>query len=148
MFLLLATIASIYTRLGIGKSTVRLWEWIAFQLPFSTYLGWITVASIANVATALVSINWDGFGLSQETWAILIIAVAVLIASLVVITGRDIAYGLVIIWALLGIAVKQSAYAAIVTVAQAGAAVVGVTMLIIVPYSMLKSNRKDLLRAG
>ncbi len=140
MFLLLATIASIYTRLGIGKSTVRLWEWIAFQLPFSTYLGWITVASIANVATALVSINWDGFGLSQETWAVLVIAVAVLIASLVVITRRDVAYGLVIIWALLGIAVKQSAYAAIVTVAQAGAVVVGVTMLIIVPYSMLKKR--------
>jgi hypothetical protein len=138
MFLLLSTIILIYTRLGIGRSTVKPWEWIAFHLPFSVYLGWITIASIANVATALASVNWDGFGLSPETWAILIIAVAVLITSLVVVTRRDVAYGLVVVWALLGIAAKQSTYPTIVTAAQASAAIVGAIILIATLYTKLK----------
>jgi hypothetical protein len=108
MFLLLATLISIYLRLEIGKSKVQLREKIAFHLPFSVYLGWITIASIANVAATLVSINWDGFGISPETWATLIVIVALLIAILVVLTRKDIAYGLVVIWALLGIAVKKA----------------------------------------
>lgn len=79
MFLLLASLIAIYLRLNIGKSTAPLHEKLAVQVPFSVYLGWITIASIANVAAFLVSVNWDGFGISRETWAILIIAVALLI---------------------------------------------------------------------
>lgn len=108
MFLLLATLIAIYVRLNIGKSTASLREKLFVHTPFSVYLGWITIASIANVSAALVSARWDGFGISQETWAILIIIIALLITLLVVATRKDIAYGLVIIWALAGIAVKQS----------------------------------------
>ena len=140
MFMLLATLASIYLRLGIGKSAVRLWERIVFHLPFSIYLGWITIASIANVAVLLVSLNWDGFGLSQETWAVTIIVIALLLASLVVFTRKDIAYGLVVIWALLGIAVKQSIYPAIVTTAQASAIAMGLIIGVVVLYSKLKKS--------
>jgi benzodiazapine receptor len=53
MFLLLAALILIYLRLEIGKSKVQLREKIAFHLPFSVYLGWITIASIANVAATL-----------------------------------------------------------------------------------------------
>jgi len=140
MFMLLATLASIYLRLGIGKSAVGLWERIVFHLPFSIYLGWITIASIANVAVLLVSLNWDGFGLSQETWAVAIIVIALLLASLVVFTRKDIAYGLVVIWALLGIAVKQSIYPAIVTTAQASAIAMGLIIGVVVLYSKLKKS--------
>jgi len=140
MFMLLATLASIYLRLGIGKSAVRLWERIVFHLPFSVYLGWITIASIANVAVLLVSLNWNGFGLSQETWAVTIIVIALLLASLVVFTRKDIAYELVVIWALLGIAVKQSIYPAIVTTAQASAIAIGLIIGVVVLYSKLKKS--------
>ena len=108
MFLLLATLILIYLRLEVGKSRIRLCEKIAFHLPFSVYLGWITIASIANVAATLVSVKWNGFGISPETWAIIIAIVALLIAILVVITRKDIAYGLVVVWALLGIAVNKA----------------------------------------
>ncbi|MEM1587061.1 MAG: hypothetical protein QXX99_06495 [Candidatus Bathyarchaeia archaeon] len=57
MVLLLATLIAIYLRLEVGKSAVSLREKIAFHAPFSVYLGWITIASIANVAAALVSLN-------------------------------------------------------------------------------------------
>jgi benzodiazapine receptor len=128
MFLLLATLIAIYLRLNIGKSTASLREKLAVHLPFSVYLGWITIASIANVAVFLVSENWDGFGISQETWATLIIIIALLITLLVIVTRKDVAYGLVIIWALVGIAVKQSENQTIVVIAEISAIIIAVVL--------------------
>jgi benzodiazapine receptor len=124
MFLLLASLISVYLRLSIGKSKVGFREKLAIHVPFSVYLGWITIASIANVTVTLVSVNWDGFGISPETWATLIIIVALLITMLVLATRKDIAYGLVIIWALVGIAAGQSKYQNIVTLAETSAIIV------------------------
>jgi hypothetical protein len=128
MFLLLASLIMVYLRLNIGKSAVSLREKLAVHMPFSVYLGWITIASIANVAAALVSVNWDGFGISPETWAALIVIVALVITLLVVAARRDVAYGLVIIWALVGIAVKQSGNQNIAIIAEAGAVIVAVAL--------------------
>jgi benzodiazapine receptor len=129
MFLLLATLILIYLRLDIGRSKVTTREKLAVHLPFSAYLGWITIASIANVAVTLVSINWDGLGISAETWASLIIVVALLITVLVAATRRDIAYSLVIIWALVGIAVKQSGNQTIVTLTEISAVIIALALL-------------------
>ena len=128
MFLLLATLIAIYLRLNIGKSAASLREKLAVHLPFSFYLGWITIASIANVAVFLVSENWDGFGISQETWATLIIIIALLITLLVIVTRKDVAYGLVIIWALVGIAVKQSENQTIVVIAEISTIIIAVVL--------------------
>jgi len=133
MFLLLATLIMIYLRLGIGKSPVTLRERLATHVPFSVYLGWITIASIANVSATLVSVNWNGFGIGSEIWASLIVIVALLIALLVVATRKDIAYGLVIVWALIGIAVKQSGNQNIVMLTEANAIIV----LLALPASLL-----------
>ncbi len=76
------------------------------------------------MAVTLVSVNWDGFGINPETWATLIIIVALAITILVSATRKDIAYGLVIVWALVGIAAGQSGNQNIVTLAQASAIVV------------------------
>ncbi len=138
MFLLLASLIAVYLRLNIGKSTVPMREKLAVHLPFSVYLGWITIASIANVAVTLVSIRWDGFGIAFETWALFVIAVALLIALLVVATRRDVAYGLVIIWALVGIAAKQSGYPNIIMATEIGALVVAIALVLSILYSRLK----------
>jgi hypothetical protein len=69
-------------------------------------------------------VNWNGFGIGPETWATLIIIVALLIALLVIATRRDIAYSLVIVWALIGIAVKQSTNQNIVTLTEISAIIV------------------------
>jgi len=105
---LLASLIAIYMRLGIGKSNVPLTEKLCVHLPFSVYLGWITVASIADFAAALVSVRWDGFGLSAQTWVIVAMAIALIVTLAVIFARRDIAYSLVIVWALAGIAAKQS----------------------------------------
>jgi translocator protein len=129
IFLLLASLIAIYVRLGVGKSKVGLDDRLAVHLPFSVYLGWITVASIANVATTLVSLNWDGGGISPETWAILVVATASVITALMLITRKDIAYSLVIIWALVGIAVKQNGNQTIVLLAEINAVIVAVMLI-------------------
>jgi translocator protein len=134
---LLASLMAIYLRLNIGKSNVTLREKLCVHLPFSVYLGWVTIATIANIAVTLVFLGWDGFGISAQTWAILVLAVALLVDIAVIITRRDIAYSLVFIWALAGIAVNQSdnptivltAEIAILTIAVALAATVAVTKL-------------------
>jgi len=138
MFLLLATLITIYLRLNIGKATVELHEKLAVHVPFSTYLGWITIASIANVAVTLVSVNWDGFGINPETWATLIIVVALTITIVVLATRKDIAYSFVIVWALVGIAAGQSENQNIVTLTQASAIVVLIALAAIILLTMLR----------
>jgi hypothetical protein len=78
-------------------------------VPFSVYLGWITVATIANVTVLLVRVGWNGFGLQPQVWAAMVIIAAALIAIAVLATRRDAAFGLVVLWALSGIAIKRSA---------------------------------------
>jgi len=139
MFLFLIALILIYTRLGIGKTQVPLKEKLAIHTPFSVYLGWITIASIANVAVTAVSLNWDGFGINPETWAILIIIIALLLTLIVVATRKDIAYGLVIIWALFGIMSKQT-NTNIVTIVQASAIIILIALAIITILIKLKKQ--------
>ncbi len=138
MFLLLATLIAVYLRLEVGKSAVSLREKIAFHAPFSVYLGWITIASIVNVAAALVSLNWDGFGISQETWALLMVIIALVITLLVIATRKDVAYGLVIIWALLGIAAKQSGNQDIVIAPEVSAIIILIALALSILISKMK----------
>jgi len=130
MFALLASLIAIYLRLNVGKANVPTREKLCVHLAFSVYLGWITIASIADVAAALVSVSWDGFGISYETWALLVIAVALIIALLVTFTRRDVGYDLVIIWALVGIAVKQSANQNIVLTTEISAVIVAIALVL------------------
>lgn len=99
------------------------------RLPFSVYFGWITVATIANLTVWLVSIGWNRFGIPEPSWAVAIIAVGALIGTTVILRDRDIAYGLVLVWAYLGIWIKHTsdsgfngAYPAVSTTALVGIA--------------------------
>jgi len=78
------------------------------RLPFSVYFGWITVATIANITVWLVSIGWDRFGIAESTWAMAIIAVGAVIGTAVILRDSDVAYGLVLVWAYLGIWIKHT----------------------------------------
>ena len=72
------------------------------------YFGWITVATIANATVLLVSTGWNGFGLPEATWTIVILAVGALIGVATLLRFQDIAYGLVLIWAYAGILIKHT----------------------------------------
>jgi hypothetical protein len=124
MFALLASLILIYLRLDVGRGSPSRGERLWVHLPFSVYLGWITVAPIANVVAALVSINWDGFGIGEVAWTVIMIAVAVALTVVNTFTRGDVGYALVIVWALGGIAVKQTVIQAIVTASGLGIVVI------------------------
>lgn len=124
MFLLLSALILTYRRLGVGKSAVKMSEKLAVHVPFSVYLGWITIASIANIAVTLVSLRWDGFGISATAWAAFVTMLALAVTVFVVASRRDIAYALVIIWALAGIAVKQTGEPIVVLLMETSIAVI------------------------
>ncbi len=75
--------------------------------PFSLYFGWITVAAIANITVFLVSLDWNGFGISDFIWTSIILLVGALIGILRMRKDNNILYGLVLIWAYLGILLKH-----------------------------------------
>ncbi|MFX0023560.1 MAG: hypothetical protein ACFE9S_14635 [Candidatus Hermodarchaeota archaeon] len=107
MIILLISLLLIYVKLNIGKSKVPRIEKIAVHIPFSIYLGWITVATIANGTAVFVVLGVEGFGLMAEIFTILVIAVAVIITYAMLLLRKDYAYSIVIVWALLGIFIKQ-----------------------------------------
>jgi hypothetical protein len=115
MLVLLATLIVTYLRLGIGRIAVPAAETWMVRLPFSIYLGWITVATVANITSLLDYLKWNGFGIAPEIWMSIVLAAVLAIAALMNFTRRDVAYTLVILWALAGIAVKHAAVAAVAT---------------------------------
>jgi len=107
LLLLLLVLIMIYIKLRIGESRIPFYEKLAVHLPFSVYLSWISLASIAGIASAL-NILIPNISMTNQTFgtAIMII-VAVLLSSLMLFKRRDLAFVLVVIWALVGIAFKQ-----------------------------------------
>lgn len=107
MIILLLSLIAIYQKLNIGQSEVPKSEKYLVHLPFSVYLGWITIATIANTTALLVYLNWNRFGLSETFWTIAVIIIGILITLFILFYRRDIFYCLVVDWALLGILIKR-----------------------------------------
>ncbi len=126
MLTLLASLIAIYRRLAALNNAGSLTRWLV-QFPFSLYLGWISVATVANASAVFVDLGWDGRPLSPVVWTIVMIAVAATLALIMSYRHRNLAYSGVIVWALAGILLKQMAYTPIVVacVAAIGAIVVG-----------------------
>ncbi|MEO2074790.1 MAG: TspO/MBR family protein [Bacillus sp. (in: firmicutes)] len=78
-------------------------------IPFSIYLGWISVALIANISYYLVYIQWNGWGLSAVMWTVIMLWVAAILAGVFYRKENDPYYVLVFIWALIGIGIKNQA---------------------------------------
>lgn len=111
-------------------------KWLV-KLPFSIYLGWISVATIANVSQTLYFINWDGFGLDPAIWAVIMLGTASLLGILMAWRENDFPYGLVLIWAFVGITVSQSGTALVVNSAWSAVGLLTIALLV----SLVK-NRK------
>ncbi len=128
---------------AINGHELSLREYLFIKLPFSVYFGWITVATIANATTLLVSLGWDGFGLSEATWAVIIILTGLVIAVATMLRFRDIAYGLVVIWAYSGIILKHTSasgfanqYPGVIA-----AAAISIVVLIAASFIVFRSTR-------
>ena len=94
---------------------------------FGVYLGWICIATIANITAVLVDYGWGGIGISQQAWTIIMIAAGTLIVSLTVMRIDNPFIGLSVVWAFTGIIIKRSAdYRSIVIAAALGILLMGV----------------------
>lgn len=125
---LLVTLGIIYAQLA--RSPLSREEVLFVQIPFSTYFGWINIATIANVSAALIGVGWKGFGLSDTFWTVVMLLIGMCIGLSVILFRRDPAYGLILVWAYIGIFIKHvstdgfvGAYPAIIWTAALGGAV-------------------------
>jgi hypothetical protein len=131
MLALLGLLIASYLRLNVNRSSITRIEYWSVDVLFSVYLGWITVATVANIADWLYLVNWNGFGISAQIWAIIMLAVASLLGLGMALTRRDIGYLSVLVWAFIGIAVKQTSAPTVVLSAWLAAA----AMLVLILYS-------------
>lgn len=127
---LLVLLGIIYQRLGIGLFSVDRTERWLVRLPFSIYFGWITVATVANVTSVLDYLGWGGWGISPLAWAVIMLGVATVVGLGVVLARSDWAYGLVLVWAFVGIAVKHDGVTGLVVAAGICAVIVAAAVLL------------------
>jgi benzodiazapine receptor len=146
MLALLATLLAIYLRLKIGVAPVKTAEKWLVNVPFSIYLGWISVATIANASQFLFYLNWNGWGIGPQAWAILMILAATFIGLLMVLLRRDIAYTLVLVWALAGIGVKHLAEPAVAVIAVAWFA--ALLLIVMIIFAAVRNFRPRSLSAA
>ncbi len=135
MLVLLASLLLIYLRLEIGKATADRAEFWLVQVPHSVYLGWITVATIANFTQVLFYYNWNAWGLAPQLWAVILLAATAVIGGIMAVTRRDAAYLLVLIWAIVGIAVKFPGEALLAPAAWAAAGLQSLWVIVAVYLS-------------
>jgi hypothetical protein len=140
MLLLLGTLIVIHRRLRPTRQAGGPKRWL-LGLTFSVYLGWITVATIANISQMLYWAGFRGGPLSEEAWAVIVLATGAIIAAIMLLREADWAYALVIVWAYVGIAAKQSAPAAVW-------AALGCALIVVALIGRIVSRRSRTRRAG
>ena len=131
MLIILTSLIMIYLGLGPEKGDIPPLERWVVHLTFSLYLGWISVATIANISGTLNTVGWGGFGFPPEIWTTIMLAVATILAGLMAYTRQDIAYLLVLVWAFWGIGVEQANTPQIATAAYLATGVVALFVLLV-----------------
>ena len=137
MLTLLGLLIASYLRLNINRSSARPAEYWSLDVVFSVYLGWITVATVANISDWLYLVQWNGFGISAQSWAVIMLAVASLLGLAMALTRSDAGYLSVLVWAFIGIAMKQTS----VPVVALSAWIAAALMLGLAVFSLIRRQR-------
>lgn len=135
MLWLLASLIWVVARTFAHGTRTRAEQWLVY-ITFSIFLGWITVATVANIAQTLTAYGWDGWGVPRETWGLIVLIAAGLIAAAVTFALQgNVAYALTVIWALVAVAVNQYTRAVPTNSTTVGAA--AVAMIVVVGVALL-----------
>ncbi|HYC27158.1 MAG TPA: hypothetical protein VEB42_00060 [Chitinophagaceae bacterium] len=123
---LLWTLISIFQKVHAATTYAgRKARWFVYA-PFSIYLGWITIAAIANITAFLVSIGWHGGGIPEWIWACIMIIVGTILGILMLLRKHNSFYALTVAWGLFGIFLQQykttASFNAVAITAMGGAA--------------------------
>lgn len=100
MFILLLSLSSIYRHIYLEQSSKTKY---CCKLVFSVYIGWISIATIANLNIFLISTGWHPTGFYEVLWTLLLVSTGLILALFYIFSNNDIFYAMVIAWALFGI---------------------------------------------
>ena len=130
MLAILIPLIILYLKLDISLiSLPKKQKWFV-NFPISVYLGWITVATIVNFALALSWIKWNGFGISNIVWTMIMVLVAAILGGLIIINRKDKVYCGVFIWALIAITIRHLDTLPIAITSGISAVILGVLMIV------------------
>lgn len=136
---LLLSLVIIYMRIrpAVGKTSTGLLASLLVRLPFSVYLGWVSVATIVNVSIGLSSADWSGWGLPDVVWAAVVLVAAGLLALYMAMKRRDAAYALAVAWGLIAIGAELGGASVITWIAWKTAG-----LLIIIALDLLRKRKR------
>ena len=147
MLLMLFTLIRLFVNGRKGIRMFPLWLQTFLIAPFTVYLGWISVATIANVTAYLVKIKWNGGPLEPEIWSAVMITIAIVLALFMLIRHRTAGFALTIAWALWGIRAAQGPQSELLLrISYAGVIALVVVVIIerIVTYFFTSNNFKTI----
>jgi hypothetical protein len=107
MLILLFSLIKIIGNTRMELDAHPLKDYLFIYWPFALYSGWISVALIANISAYLIKIGWNGWGISEQAWAIVMVFVAGVVNILLIRRRNLREFGLVGIWALFAISVAN-----------------------------------------
>lgn len=79
------------------------------RLTIGVYLGWICIATIANITAVGVHHGWDGSPFTAVAWTQVIIPIGGLVTILIMYQTKNLFLSLSVIWAFVGIILKRNA---------------------------------------
>lgn len=121
-------------------------HWL-LPLSFGLYTGWLFIATVVNIAAMLVKLEWDRFSLAEETWAMIILLVAIALVAIVLVRTKNAALPLPIAWAYFGIhqnLMSADGHNGAYTLVEA-VAIGGIVILIALAAYQFYRNRMSLL---
>jgi hypothetical protein len=144
MLVLLASLVAIRHNFAIGDTGAPLREKLFVHFPFSLYLGWISIATVANVTALMVYWGWHGQGISQVIWSVLMIALCAGISAYMILQHHSITYGLVNAWALYGIVLKRKHVDVISEHVVIQAAIIAIGLIAVaISWKLYRERRSD-----
>jgi hypothetical protein len=142
MAVILLSLIKIYRSLNIGgKRAAATVRWTV-HLPFSLYLGWICVATIANVTIYLNWLSWDGLGIPAEIWYGIVSVLGLGLSALFALRRGDAVVSLVILWAYVAVAVHNADIGTVATVSWIAA------FLAVLPVGFALFNSRRVARSA
>jgi hypothetical protein len=103
MLLFLITLIQLFLKTITIARDLTLSQRFILQTPFIVYLGWISVATIANITALLVAYKWTAFSIVPVYWSAAMILIAIILAVWMLLKFKAVPFALVVAWALWGI---------------------------------------------
>ncbi|WKN31047.1 hypothetical protein PZB74_19030 [Porifericola rhodea] len=117
------------------KPSIKMWV----KVPFGLYLGWISIATIVNLAVLFKYSDLPLLGLSESMWVSVMLAIGLVLASVVSSKSRNLVYALVFVWGYVAIAFKEGQSQEVFTYAAIAAALL-ILSITAISYRLYKSR--------